>query len=310
MKKFSHIWPTCLVIAAIITTFDAKAVVELSTAQTAASKPVQSERLAYDLKIGGIHVADFIAEFDESASSYRTALTMETKGFARWLQDFRAELTSGGTITIQTGQGPTPVPQYFDRKWAALETASTMTIAYDGITGLASKDERLFNPITGEDIAFEDLYWNRNQEVPTPVPDSMRTGVLDPMAAFVAARSQIIYSGREDFRVPIYDGRRRYDLVGTVESPRMYWIKGKEVELIPVVAGIEPVFGFNQRRKETMRESFGKILFSTDERFIPIQVIIEGTTLTSVMNLTADCHADLPACQQGAQTRPELSVSP
>jgi hypothetical protein len=280
---------------------------ELSTGQSDAA---QSERLAYNLKIGGVHVADFLAEFDESQSSYRTALTMETRGMAKWFQDFRAELTGRGTMTIETGQGPTPVPQQFDRAWTATEFASSMTIAYDPISGLAKADERMFNPLTGDTISFEDLEWNRDREIPLPVPDTMRVGVFDPIAAFVAARRQILNTGRSDFRVPIYDGRRRYDLVGTVEGPRMYWIKGEDVELVPVMAGIEPIFGFDEERTATIRDSFGKILFSPDERFIPVQVILEGTTLTSVMNLTADCRLEVSTCQQIAEAGAERAQAP
>lgn len=268
---------------------------ELSIGQSAA---VQSERLAYDFKFGGVHIADILAEFDEGPSGYRTVLTMETRGLALWFRDFRAKLTGHGTMVLKTGQGPTPVPEQFDRYWAATEIAASLTIAYDPVTGLARSSERVFNPLTGADVAIKDLDWNRGRDAPLPVPDAMRMGVFDPMAAFVAARRHILNTGHSDFRVPIYDGRRRYDLVGTVDAPRMYWIKGEDVELIPVIVGIEPVFGFDQRRTETMRDSFGKFLFSPNDRFIPVQVILEGTTLTSVMNLTADCRVDTVTCQQ------------
>ncbi len=268
-----------------------------------ADVPPQSERLAYNLKIGGLHIADFLAEFDENPAGYRTSLTMETRGMARWFQDFTAEVSGNGTYAIETGTlgnggGPTPVPGAFDRAWAAEEISSTLSIAYDPLTRLAQSRERTFNPLTGEDISPEDMEWNRNRELPLPVPDDLRTGVFDPMAAFVAARSQIFHKGQRSFRVPIYDGRRRYDLVGTVEAPRMFWIGGEDVELIPVTASIEPVFGFDRERTETMQDSGGRLLFSTDGRFIPVQVILEGSTLSSVMNLTADCRVDAETCAQ------------
>lgn len=258
----------------------------------------QSERLAYNLKIGGLHVADFIAEFEENQTGYRTTLTMETRGMARWFQDFRAEIKGDGRYIIETGQGPTPVPRQFDRAWAAEQISSSLTIAYDPISGLAQKQERTFNPQTGEAIAPEDLEWNTNREAPPPVPNNMRMGVFDPMAAFVAARGQVVHHGRDQFRIPVYDGRRRYDLVGTVEQPRMFWIGGRDIELTPVIASVEPVFGFDRERTETMKESSGKVLFSPDHRFIPMQVVLEGRTFTSVMNLTADCQLDSLVCEQ------------
>lgn len=258
----------------------------------------QSEHLAYNLKVGGLHVADFIAEFDENQAGYRTTLTMETRGMARWFQDFRAEVKGDGRYVIESGRGPTPIPRQFDRAWAAEQISSSLTIAYDPITGLAQTQERTFNPLTGLDIALEDLEWNANRKVPPPVPDNMRTGVFDPMAAFVAARGQVIHHGRSQFRVPVYDGRRRYDLIGTVEAPRTFWIGGRDVELTPVIASVDPVFGFDRERTETMQESSGKILFSPDDRFIPIQAILEGRAFTSVMNLTADCQVDAQTCEQ------------
>ncbi len=258
----------------------------------------QSERLAYNLKVGGLHVADFLAEFDENETGYRTTLTMETRGMARWFQDFRAEVKGDGTFSIETGQGPTPVPRQFDRAWAAEQISSSLTIAYDPMTRLARPEERTFNPQTGEAIALEDLDWNRDRKIPEPVPDAMRIGVFDPMAAFVAARGQIVHHRQSEFRIPIYDGRRRYDLVGRVEAPRMFWIGGQDVELVPVLASVEPVFGFDRERTESMQDSGGKILFSPDDRFIPMQIILEGRAFSSVMNLTADCRIDTATCEQ------------
>lgn len=281
------------------------AVLSLSSspfAEEMAAVPGQSERLAYNLKVGGLHVADFLAGFDENASGYRTTLTMKTRGMARWFQDFRAELAGEGKILIQSGVGPTPVPRQFDRAWAAEEIAASLTIAYDPLTGLARPEERLFNPLTGEDLSYKDLEWNRDREQPPPVPDDLRTGVFDPIAAFVAARGQIHHNQQREFRVPIYDGRRRYDLVGEVEPMRAFWIGGEEVDLIPVIARVDPVFGFDHERTETMQDSEGKLLFSTDGRFIPVQVILEGRAFTSVMNLTADCRKDSAPCEQIAES--------
>lgn len=270
-------------------------------AQDMAALSGQSERLAYNLKIGGLHVADFLASFDEDDSRYRTTLTMKTRGMARWFQDFYAELEGEGRIVIESGTGPTLVPKQFDRAWAAEEIAASLTIAYDPLTGLASTEERMFNPQTGKNLTFEDMDWNQDRDPPPPVPDDMRVGVFDPMAAFVAARGQIHHKRQSAFRVPIYDGRRRYDLVGEAEPMRSFWIGGEDVNLIPVVARVDPVFGFDRERSETMQDSEGTIYFSSDGRFIPVQVVLSGNTFTSVMNLTADCRVDSIACQQIAQ---------
>lgn len=291
-----------LYVSAALVSASAVAQAEDATSLSGQNPTLQAEHLAYDLKIGGLHVADFLAEFSENPDGYRTTLTMETRGMARWFQDFRAELVGEGKMVIETGRGLTPVPRVFDRAWTAQTVGATLSIGFDPVTRLAQAEERMFNPQTGETLSFEDMEWSQDRELPPPVPDDLRTGVFDPMAAFVAARAQIHHGGRNSFRVPIYDGRRRYDLVGEVEAPREFWMGGRDVELVPVMARVEPVFGFDDRRTETMQESTGRLLFSPDDRFIPVQVMLRGRMFSSVMNMTADCSKDMAACEQIASS--------
>ena len=93
-------------------------------------------------------------------------------------------------------------------------------------------------------------------------------------------------------------GRRRF---WTTSAPRTVTINDKQHNVITVNTTLVPVAGFSERGEERMRESRGKILFTADARFIPVQVTIENDLLTGVMNLTADCNVTPEVCNPTTQ---------
>ena len=101
--------------------------------------------------------------------------------------------------------------------------------------------------------------------------------------------------------MPIYDGQRRYDIVGRAEAARSVEIGGAQRSVIPVIAKLEPIYGFGRKSQERMQESEGTFLFSNDERFIPLQLVVSNELLSGVMNLTADCRANPAPCDTFGQ---------
>ncbi|MBX7199741.1 MAG: DUF3108 domain-containing protein [Rhodospirillaceae bacterium] len=260
------------------------------------------ERLAYELMLGGLHVGDAMVSLDETPTGYKAGLKMAATGALKWVRAMRSSLESEGTFG-QLSSGGTPQPVAYRKEWVSGEFAETMTMTFDPKTRTATTASRVYNPLTGATIADEDLPWNRDGRKRKPVPDDMRTNVFDPMAAFVAAREQLIAKGvltpsvaLKNFRVPIYDGSRRYDIVGKAEPVRAVSINGEEKQLLPVTGKLEPVFGFNPKSEERMRNIDGKIYFSPDGKFVPAQIIVSGEVFTSVMNLAADCKTDNTKC--------------
>ena len=96
--------------------------------------------------------------------------------------------------------------------------------------------------------------------------------------------------------MPIYDGSRRYDIVGKADTVRAVSIGGAEKPLLPVTGKLEPVFGFSAKSEERMRDIDGKIYFTPDGKFVPVQIIVSGELFTAVMNLAADCKEDNAKC--------------
>jgi hypothetical protein len=268
--------------------------------QARAENPAQDERLAYKLMLGGLHVGDAVVALNQTASGYSTEMKMAAAGAMRWVQSFRAEVSGRGAF-VAPAASATPFasfqPLEFRRAWSGGELANNMVMTFDPETGAAVTKERIFNPLTGAEVRREDLPWNRRNPF-VPVPDELRTNALDPMTAFVAARSQVMSTGgpAKTFRVPIYDGSRRYDIVGNTAPVRTVMINGAEQAVIPVTAKIEPVFGFIRRSQKTMQGTEGKLYFTPDARFIPVQVVVGNDYFSGVMNLAADCREDAAAC--------------
>ena len=267
-------------------------------ALAAAPAGAASQRLAYELMLGGLHVGDAMVALEETPSGYKAGLKMTASGALKWVKDFRASLSSEGALSTA------PQPAIYKKEWYSGEFAEAMTMTFDPATHTASTTSRVFNPLTGAPVADDDLPWNSKKSRGKPVPDDLRTNVFDPMAAFIAARNQLIAQGVmatpqgavKSFRVPIYDGSRRYDIVGKTEPVRAVNINGVEKQLLPVTGRLEPVSGFQAKSEERMRGIDGKIYFTPDGKFVPAQIIVSGELFTSVMNLAADCAEDNAKC--------------
>lgn len=257
----------------------------------------QKERLLFDVMFGGLHVADVVVSLDQSPTAYQSRLEMRTRGVLEFFQDFRADMKSEGTIAAEA------TPKLFSRAWSSPEVASDMVMKFDAVSGLSQSEERYYNPSTGAALKAEDMPWNSKRKPIMPVPENLRSGAIDPMTAFLAARRQIFTSGQREARVPIYDGRRRYDIVSTAGKPRTYTIKDQPRELIPVTSRVEPVFGFDAKAEDRMRESKGTTLFTADARSMPVQIILANDMFSSVMNLVAECTTDPAPCDNFGKAR-------
>jgi hypothetical protein len=261
----------------------------------AAQATEQRERLLFDVMFGGLHVADVVVALDQNGSGYQSSLAMRTRGVAEWFQDFRADMKSEGDVVIAPA-AITTVPRLYSRAWSGPEMASEMTMRFDPLSGAIESQERLYNPLTGAVLRPQDMPWgNRRKPIP-PVPDHLRAGAIDPIAAFVAARGQILKTGQKEVRVPIYDGRRRYDIVSKIGKPRTVTVNDQPRLLTPVTSRVEPVFGFEPDSEERMRSSEARTFFTADERFLPVQLILGNDMFTSVMNLVAECNTDPAPC--------------
>ncbi len=281
-------------------------------APSAAADIEQTERLTYSAMLGGLHVADLMVTLIQSEAGYSSGLEIVSRGVVRWVQDFRADINGVGGFALAPlpngAEALQPMPVSFQREWTGGEFASAMAMMFDPDTREAIVSERLYNPLTGEDLSRDDMPWNEDErrENRKPVPEELRRNVLDPMGAFISARRQIMAQGgatgsTKSFRVPIYDGQRRYDIVGKTGPVRSTAINGKETAVVPVSLKLEPVFGFNSRSSERMDDVDSRLYFSADGRFIPLQATMVSNMFAIVINLQSDCGLNPAPCETFGQ---------
>ena len=121
------------------------------------------------------------------------------------------------------------------------------------MTRVASAQEHLFDPRTGKDLPPNP---RRRLKV---LPEAKRIDVLDPMTGFIAGRDLIRKSWlagtpATGFRLPIYDGRHRYDVVLSRGAVRDEKVGNVVHRVVPVTARVEPAGGFEGDMAKHTRE--------------------------------------------------------
>lgn len=152
--------------------------------------------LSYSIYVGGFQVAALKIDMDLATANYDIAAKVETTGlvgrmFPWWMQAYsRGQIVSAGVMPISAGQ---------KNNWRGRERFIDMK--FDG--GVARIDRIVPKPETDD----------RDK-----VPEAMRTGVLDLASAIVSIIRKMDSAQPCTADVPVFDGRRRYDLVSTPDG--------------------------------------------------------------------------------------------
>ncbi|WP_374449510.1 DUF3108 domain-containing protein [Stella sp.] len=167
--------------------FRVASVVLVPNAAAAAMPPVE---LRYDVYAAGVPALSLRLDIQVSADRYRIVADMETRGMVGFFYSWRHRGIAEGRVE----DGILRPAQYraVSDAGGTIRTA-TLDYAADGVV-VASAD-----PPTeaGRD----------------PVPADLTRGSVDILTAVLAVTRRMDRSGRCDGAVPVYDGRRRYDLV-------------------------------------------------------------------------------------------------
>jgi hypothetical protein len=162
-------------------------------AQPASAAGMRS--LHYDVSIHGIPLLALDFLIAETDTDYTISGFIRTVGVAEWLADFAMRSESRGVIAADRLH---PSVHESASRWRHGERGTHLDFAADGSVAavVSGTPEPGISP-------------------PTPEQSS---GTLDPLTATLAINHAIARAGSCDLRVPIFDGRRRYDLIFTDEG--------------------------------------------------------------------------------------------
>lgn len=203
----------------------------LALTLSAAPAAAETLRLGYDVHVGGVRLGRMSLETSVEGGRYRIGVAAKPGGLLGKLVKWTYAAESAGRVG-----GPAGVsPERFESTRTLRGKRFQAGLAYrpDG-TVLPSHDP----PQSEEDAAA--------------VPPEHRPGTVDLLSASAAVSLSAEAAGdRCGTRVPVYDGRRRYDVVAAATEPRRIG-KSDEDAFVGEAQGcrveIHPVSGFRKAK--------------------------------------------------------------
>lgn len=159
----------------------------------AAEAPVaQVADLTYDVYLGGLHIFAFDVNMALGSDRYRVTAEGGTRGMVGWLYAWQTRLAAEGV-----DRGGTIEPRRFvsDSDWQG----SRHTVDLGFVAGGGYELRREPPPEPDPDIEGS-------------LPETLPEGTFDPLSLVLAASRALQETGRCDQTVPVFDGRRRFDL--------------------------------------------------------------------------------------------------
>jgi hypothetical protein len=162
--------------------------------QVASHEPASAQRLGLDYTVyfGGLHVLDLGVAVGLGARTYDVTSNIRTVGIARWWAPWDSVATTEGRL-----DGLQVEPQRHRMEGELRGHRRTVAIDFRG-SDVA--DVRLDPPPA-------------HDEDRDPVTPAEMKGTLDPSSALLAMSRRVAADGGCTGRVPVFDGRRRYDVV-------------------------------------------------------------------------------------------------
>lgn len=209
-----------------------------------ASPPPQPDvSLLYRSHWGGFHTADMVVSARRDGTTYRLVLTFQARGLANLFLGLGLRAESMGR------DGAMIAPWDYGYYAHTPKEETRVILVFDAETGLGRRT-------IAEKRSLPGGGWTPLDD--EPLPSGLRSGVLDPLSAFLAlgdrARAAVAAGGRT-FTVQVFDGRRRYDLAAEVTQGN---------PTVRLRVAVRPVAGFSRRHLRMWRGTSFEV--TLDER--------------------------------------------
>lgn len=243
--------------------------------------------LAYEVYLGGLHIFSMNVTMAQRAGSYSVAAAGGTRGMIGWIYKWDIKLAAEGADAAGAIR-----PKSFASETDWQSKPKTMRLYF----GEGGSYDVQRNPPEEIDVADEG-----------ELPASLPAGAVDPLSLAVAATRALAATGKCAQTLPVFDGKRRYDL--TVKDLGEATIAKNSYSIYQGPAlrcgfTMERISGFSKKRRYTRQwdeeTSEPPTIFMAQIRpnMPPVPVRYEGSiALGSIMiHLTkADVRSELAA---------------
>jgi hypothetical protein len=248
-------------------------------APLAAAEPLT---LHYASRWAGLPAGDIDLQFEDQPDAYRSQIAIRTAGIPRWFTRFRGQAISEGALSA-----------------LGLATPGRYDATYD-LRSRKDKRISLHFERSGEATIAERGAADSADKAPIAAVD--RTDVVDPLAALMRMR-EAIRSGiaqRGTFKIPVYDGKRRFDVVERGMTRETMRVHGETRPVIHLDLALQPLAGFKDNDPEGNPDDSSRALqafFSDDALLIPLRLEVTIAWLTAVVEFEGRCDRSATPCK-------------
>lgn len=251
-------------------------------AQTASLPAIDA---LYRLRYDGSQAASIRLRTEAGTGRHRSVMTTEAAGLLSLLVDYEGRSEAEGPV--QDGR---PRPRSFTSRSVRQGDPRTIDIA--------------FAPDTGDVTALRIV--RRGRERDSEVPEAMRQAVMDPLTAIQSARAALLAGDAAALVLPVFDGRRRYDVSVAIGERARLRLDGREVDAREVRLTVAMHAGFNERESAIAAGGGWIRGFVTDDgRALPLAFETQETETSAAFELITDCAETACDPSPGFQLLPD-----
>jgi hypothetical protein len=219
----------------------------------------------------GLPAAQIRLELSAEAAAYHDAIEIRSEGLPRLITHFRATAQAGGRLVPDRPAEPQHYDAFYDvRKWRNSRIAMRFV----------ERDGALVAERSAEDTSRKAL-----------LAEKYRRDIVDPLTAFESVRAKIAThdaAPNTEFVVPVYDGTRRFDVIGHI-LPKSEQTPGQ----LRIALNLRPIAGFKGQSKIDGDPDDAPrpvaVTLTNDGRLLPLSMTLRVFFLPLVIQLDRVC---------------------
>jgi hypothetical protein len=245
-------------------------------AATAATGPAGAEDLVavYTAYWAGLPAADIRLTLRDGGPGYRDQIQIATQGLPYLFTRFRAAAVAEGRLVVDRQAEPSQYLAAYDlRKRRDRRVSMHFVRRFGGTVAERGSDDTSRKP---------------------PLAEAFRKNAVDPLSALERIRQSLRAARRGGwFTVPVYDGARRFDIVGQI-LPN----ENAKDGILRAELTLRPIAGFKGETSEDGDPDNGprkvELTVSDDARMIPLSIRVPVFFMPLVVQFQRLCTAPDP----------------
>ena len=221
----------------------------------------------YSASWAGLSAGRIRLSLDDGGAGYRDSIEIRTVGLPWFFTRFRTTAEAEGRIVAG---GPADPGRY--------------DAVYDLHKRRGRHISMRFVEESGGTLAVRGPQDSSHEKI---LAEVFRKNVVDPLSAFERIRQGILEARRahrDRFRVPVYDGKRRFDVLGHIE--------GAEAGVLRVALLLRPIAGFKKKPGNEDPEDAPRpvaLKLTDDSRLVPLSMTVSVWYLPLVVEFERLC---------------------